>query len=102
AGYKLHMISVGRLKVGWGERIATLLRLPFAMLKAFWLVVRLRPQVVIGVGGYASGLLFWRPHYCAFALIFGSRTHFRDLRIEFSLDSWTGASLSLMRRQKYS
>ena len=57
AGFRLHFISIGRLNrnVGWRERLTTLIALPFAMVKSFWLILRLRPSAVVGVGGYASG-----------------------------------------------
>jgi UDP-N-acetylglucosamine--N-acetylmuramyl-(pentapeptide) pyrophosphoryl-undecaprenol N-acetylglucosamine transferase len=56
AGYRLHLIEVGQLKnVALATRLGTLAALPRAYLAASGLLARLRPQVVIGVGGYASG-----------------------------------------------
>ncbi len=57
AGFPLHFISIGRLNrnVGVAERIKTLFTLPIAMIRSFWLIVKLRPNAVVGVGGYASG-----------------------------------------------
>ena len=57
AGYQLHLISVGRLhhSVGVIERIKTILNLPSALIKSFYLLRTLRPTTVVGVGGYASG-----------------------------------------------
>ena len=39
------------------KRLAGLAILPVAMFQCLWLLVRFRPQVVVGVGGYASGPL---------------------------------------------
>lgn len=57
AGYRLHHLSIGRLNrnVRSGERLKTLLLLPWAFLKAIWLVWRLKPRLVLGVGGAVSG-----------------------------------------------
>ncbi|MCB0413417.1 MAG: glycosyltransferase, partial [Bdellovibrionales bacterium] len=55
-GYPLHFVPVGMLNsnVNLVTRIKTLLLLPFAFLKALWLVFKLKPNLVLGVGGYAS------------------------------------------------
>jgi UDP-N-acetylglucosamine--N-acetylmuramyl-(pentapeptide) pyrophosphoryl-undecaprenol N-acetylglucosamine transferase len=59
AGYELNFISVGRLNknVGLAERLSTLVGLPIAILRAFWILITFRPTAVIGVGGFASGPL---------------------------------------------
>jgi UDP-N-acetylglucosamine--N-acetylmuramyl-(pentapeptide) pyrophosphoryl-undecaprenol N-acetylglucosamine transferase len=57
AGYRLHTVAIGRLNrnAALSERILTLVKLPFALLKCFWLAWRLRPRLALGVGGFASG-----------------------------------------------
>ena len=56
AGYRLKRIEVGQLKnVSFATRARTLLDLPRAVLRARALLRSFRPQVVVGVGGYASG-----------------------------------------------
>ncbi len=56
AGYPLELIEVGQLKnVSLATRARTLLDLPRAVLRARSLLRSFRPQVVVGVGGYASG-----------------------------------------------
>ncbi len=56
AGYRLELIEVGQLKnVSLATRARTLLDLPLAVLKARTLLRSFRPDVVVGVGGYASG-----------------------------------------------
>jgi len=40
---------------GWGQRLLTLLRLPFSIWQAGRLLRRLRPKLVIGMGGYVTG-----------------------------------------------
>ncbi|OFZ15359.1 MAG: undecaprenyldiphospho-muramoylpentapeptide beta-N-acetylglucosaminyltransferase [Bdellovibrionales bacterium RBG_16_40_8] len=59
AGFKIHMIPVGRLNsnVSLYERIQTVLMLPVAILKSFFIVRSFSPNVVVGVGGNASGPL---------------------------------------------
>lgn len=56
-GFTLHHVSVGRLNRNTPilERMKTLFRLPFGLMKAAWLVFRLRPIFVLGVGGYVTG-----------------------------------------------
>lgn len=55
-GYPLHLISVsGLLRVGLLARLRGITRLPLAALQTLRLLQRLRPAVVVGVGGYASG-----------------------------------------------
>src|SRR5947209_8312974 len=56
AGFGLMLIKVGALKnVSLMTRLRTLLDLPLAILHARKIIRKFRPDVVIGVGGYASG-----------------------------------------------
>ena len=56
AGFPLELIKVGQLKnVSFATRVRTLFDLPLGVLRCVELVRSFRPQVVIGVGGYASG-----------------------------------------------
>jgi undecaprenyldiphospho-muramoylpentapeptide beta-N-acetylglucosaminyltransferase len=56
AGFQLELIRVGQLKnVSLATRARTLLDLPLSVLRCVELLRSFRPQVVIGVGGYASG-----------------------------------------------
>ncbi len=56
AGYELRLLPIRPLKaVGLGRTLLGLLALPWAMVRAIQLVLRLRPAAVLGVGGYAGG-----------------------------------------------
>jgi UDP-N-acetylglucosamine--N-acetylmuramyl-(pentapeptide) pyrophosphoryl-undecaprenol N-acetylglucosamine transferase len=56
AGFPLHLIDVGGLKnVSLATRLKTLLALPAAVVRSWQILQAFKPQVVIGVGGYASG-----------------------------------------------
>ncbi len=56
AGYPLDLIQVGQLNnVSLMTRLKTVGGLPLGVLSCFGLLRRFRPQVVVGVGGYASG-----------------------------------------------
>jgi UDP-N-acetylglucosamine--N-acetylmuramyl-(pentapeptide) pyrophosphoryl-undecaprenol N-acetylglucosamine transferase len=56
AGFKLHLIQVGALnRVDLATRLKTLLDLPRALMESAKLIREFRPDVMIGVGGYASG-----------------------------------------------
>ncbi|HEX8814194.1 MAG TPA: undecaprenyldiphospho-muramoylpentapeptide beta-N-acetylglucosaminyltransferase [Terriglobales bacterium] len=56
AGFELRLVEVGALKnVSAATRAKTLLDLPRAVMKARRIVAEFHPDVVIGVGGYASG-----------------------------------------------
>ncbi|MHB8417409.1 MAG: undecaprenyldiphospho-muramoylpentapeptide beta-N-acetylglucosaminyltransferase [Myxococcales bacterium] len=56
AGFPLELIEVSGLKgKGLGGILLGLLRLPLALFQSFALLGRHRPDVVVGVGGYASG-----------------------------------------------
>ena len=56
AGYRLALIRVGQLnRVSLATRLLTLIDLPLGLLQCGRLLRRFRPDVVIGVGGYASG-----------------------------------------------
>ncbi len=58
AGYPLELLKIGALnRVSLAVRLATALKLPFSVLRSFWILHRANPQAVIGVGGYASGPL---------------------------------------------
>ena len=55
-GYPLVTLKIGALnRVSLKTRLVTMFKLPFSFLKALWVLIRFRPQAVIGVGGYASG-----------------------------------------------
>jgi len=56
AGYELKLVEVGALKrVSLATRLRTLLALPAAIARAAAIIQEFRPDVVMGVGGYASG-----------------------------------------------
>jgi len=56
AGISLKLVHLGSLKgVSFKKRMKTALQIPLALFKAFWIIVRAKPQAVVGVGGYASG-----------------------------------------------
>jgi UDP-N-acetylglucosamine--N-acetylmuramyl-(pentapeptide) pyrophosphoryl-undecaprenol N-acetylglucosamine transferase len=56
AGFELHLIQVGALnRVDLATRLKTLLDLPRALMESAKLIREFRPDVIIGVGGYASG-----------------------------------------------
>ncbi len=55
-GFPLELIKVGALNnVGIFRKLLTILLLPIAGVQAIWIVLKNRPDFVIGVGGYASG-----------------------------------------------
>ncbi len=59
-GYPLHLIPVRGLKGrGIWKKLAGIFMLPAAFLASIRLLRKLRPQRVIGVGGYASGPVVW-------------------------------------------
>lgn len=56
AGFELRHVEVGALKnVSGATRARTILYLPAAVVAAWKIVRSFRPEVMIGVGGYASG-----------------------------------------------
>ncbi len=56
AGFELRLIQVGALKsVSLATRIKTATTLPRAILNSWRILQQFKPDVVIGVGGYASG-----------------------------------------------
>ncbi|MDT8447996.1 MAG: undecaprenyldiphospho-muramoylpentapeptide beta-N-acetylglucosaminyltransferase [bacterium] len=57
-GWPLHLLPVsGLYRVGPLRKALGLVKLPLALSKAAGLLIRYRPHLVIGVGGYASGPL---------------------------------------------
>ncbi len=56
AGFDLELINVGALnRVDLATRMKTLLDLPRAVIQSTRIISQFRPDVMIGVGGYASG-----------------------------------------------
>jgi len=56
AGFELHLVRVGQLnRVDLATRLKTLLDLPRAVIDSARFIQDFRPDVIIGVGGYASG-----------------------------------------------
>jgi UDP-N-acetylglucosamine--N-acetylmuramyl-(pentapeptide) pyrophosphoryl-undecaprenol N-acetylglucosamine transferase len=56
AGFPLDLVRSGQLKnVSLATRLRTALDLPLGVVKCIRLIRQFKPQVVVGVGGYASG-----------------------------------------------
>jgi UDP-N-acetylglucosamine--N-acetylmuramyl-(pentapeptide) pyrophosphoryl-undecaprenol N-acetylglucosamine transferase len=56
AGFPLELVRSGQLKnVSLATRVRTMLDLPLGVMHCMGLLRTFRPQVVVGVGGYASG-----------------------------------------------
>jgi UDP-N-acetylglucosamine--N-acetylmuramyl-(pentapeptide) pyrophosphoryl-undecaprenol N-acetylglucosamine transferase len=56
AGFRLELVRSGQLKnVSLATRARTMLDLPLGVVECLQLIRSFRPQVVVGVGGYASG-----------------------------------------------
>jgi len=56
AGFALRLVEVGALKnVSLGTRLKTVFDLPQAMWHSRQILAEFRPDIVVGVGGYASG-----------------------------------------------
>jgi UDP-N-acetylglucosamine--N-acetylmuramyl-(pentapeptide) pyrophosphoryl-undecaprenol N-acetylglucosamine transferase len=56
AGFELDCIEVGGLKgKGWKGWLRGMLQIPKAMVQSWKILRRFQPDVVVGVGGYASG-----------------------------------------------
>lgn len=87
AGYPLNLIRVGKLhnSVGKWAQIKTLLGLPLAMVQSIGLLLRFRPDAVLGVGGFASG-----PYVLA-ARLLGVRTFLWEPNAQ---PGWTNRMLS--------
>lgn len=56
-GFPLLLLPVGKLnyKGGLGQKILTLLKMPIALFQSVRIILKYKPQAVLGVGGYASG-----------------------------------------------
>ena len=56
AGYSLLLLRLGSLKrTSLTKRLRTFIQLPICLVRSFLILMRLRPEAVLGVGGYASG-----------------------------------------------
>lgn len=56
-GFSLHLIQAGKLNFSgriW-QKILTLIKIPVGLIESFFLLKKLNPSFVLGVGGYASG-----------------------------------------------
>lgn len=69
-GFPYHLIKIGRLhsSVGRLQQLKTLLWMPFSLIHAMWIFWSIRPQLVLGVGGFASG------PFLLIAKLFGAKT----------------------------
>lgn len=76
-GFPLYFVSVGALNnVGVLTKILTLLALPVALIQSVFILIRLRPKVVLGVGGYSSGPVLVAAKLLGFpTAIFESNAH---------------------------
>ena len=57
SSFVTHSLSVGRLRknVGGKERLKTIISLPFILLKSLILIMKIKPVLVVGMGGAVSG-----------------------------------------------
>ncbi len=57
--FRCHLFSVGRLRknVPWKEKVKTFFLLPYSLLKALKLILKIQPHLVFGTGGAVSGPL---------------------------------------------
>jgi UDP-N-acetylglucosamine--N-acetylmuramyl-(pentapeptide) pyrophosphoryl-undecaprenol N-acetylglucosamine transferase len=55
AGYPLHLVDIGSFNgASFAKKLKTLVQIPFSFFQALHWLLRFRPQIVLGVGGYAS------------------------------------------------
>lgn len=56
-GWPLHTLNVGKLNYAGSylKKLATVLKIPWSFVQSAALLLDLKPQAVLGVGGYASG-----------------------------------------------
>lgn len=56
-GFHLDLIEVGKLNLEGGrlQKIKTILKMPLSLISAAKLILKIKPDYVLGVGGYASG-----------------------------------------------
>ncbi len=67
AGYPLTLLKLGSLnRVSWKRKLKTLGQLPFCFFRCMRILLTLRPQTVLGVGGYASGPVVWVARFLRF------------------------------------
>lgn len=59
--FPLHLVSIGKLhkSVGLLTRLKTLVQMPLALLTSLKILRTLKPEAVLGVGGFASGPLLF-------------------------------------------
>jgi UDP-N-acetylglucosamine--N-acetylmuramyl-(pentapeptide) pyrophosphoryl-undecaprenol N-acetylglucosamine transferase len=58
AGYPLELLELGSLnRVSLSRKLKTLFQLPLSLFKSAQIILKQRPDAVLGVGGYASGPL---------------------------------------------
>lgn len=56
AGLKLELLNLGSLqRVSFSKKFSTLIKIPWALIRSFGILIREKPDAVMGVGGYASG-----------------------------------------------
>ena len=57
--HPLHLLRLGRLNknISFKEQIKTLFQLPLAFLQCFYYILKIKPSLILGMGGQASGPL---------------------------------------------
>lgn len=75
AGYPLELLELGSLnRVSIARRIKTCAQLPLSLIRSMLILVRSRPDAVLGVGGYASGPLVLMARMLGFFRLSKTRT----------------------------
>ena len=58
SGYSLEVLRIGTLnRVSLSQRLRTLIQLPFSFIRSAQILLRFKPDYILGVGGYSSGPL---------------------------------------------
>jgi hypothetical protein len=98
-GYEIRMIKIrGLIGMGITGKLLALLELPYSLYQSFRLLCQIRPSLVIGVGGYASGPVVLMAGFFAFPECWLSRMPLRDGPTG-SYRRWFTESLCHLRRR---
>lgn len=75
AGYPLELLKLGRLnRVSLAEKLKTYFQLPLCLLQSAKIIIKHKPDAVLGVGGFASGPLVLMARLLGFAGLSHART----------------------------
>ncbi len=100
-GFPLHLVPIGKLNhnVSLAERLKTLVSLPISFLVSLFLLLKYRPLIIVGVGGFVSAPILFTGALLRFRTVIWEPNAFPGMANRL-LVNWVGLALVVFEEAK--